>query len=148
MLWHHIMIWETLLWPSSTLPYLTCWLYAAYLGPYTHFWASSDLVADALCLHVLLQLPNQNWICTHDWIRRQLALGFTWAITENCFPLLSIPLAFLLSGYLMALQMLLTILSVIILSLSGLSRPCSLTNNLAAFRLNPSSNTYPWAMRS
>ena len=82
------------------------------------------------------------------WIGRLIASGFSWAITETCCPLLGVPSAFLLPGFLMTLQMSSTILSVRILSLSGLSSHCSLMSNLAALGLNPSRVYISWNFKA
>ena len=84
-----------------------------------------------------ISITFQSKVHLHWWWKRNKAsFRFSWAITETCCHLLGIPLASLPSGFLMTLQMLLTVLLVRILSLSGLSSPCSLMSNLAASELN------------
>ena len=90
---------------------------SSYLSLRLFFPASRCTVSS--CTHEILQWKVHHYLW---WNRKTANFRFSCAITETCCPLSGVPLAFLLPGFLMTSQLLWTLLSVTILSLSGLSR--------------------------
>ena len=105
------------------------------------FWPASRLTVISLT-----PVTFQSREHLHLWWKRKLAsFRLSWAITETYCPLSDILLALLPPGFLMKLQISSTFLSVRTLSLSGLSSPCSLTNNMAVLGLNPRCRYISWS---
>ena len=94
-------------------------------------------------------ITSQSKVHLHQWWNRKAAsFRFSWAVTDSYRPLSDVLLAFLPPGYLMSLQMSSTFFSVGILSLSGLSSPCSLMSNLTASGLNLSCKYISWSHKA
>ena len=140
--WHYNVIWYALWWPPSSLPYQIYLLrqhIEVFLLVFKFLLSTSRCT---VCTPITFQskMHFQQW-----WNRKEASFRFSWAMTETCCPLLDVPLAFSLPGFLTTLQMSLTLLLVRTLSLSGLSSPCSLMSNLAALGLNPSRIYLSWS---